>query len=57
MYLHIDQTLGPWEQRPIYKANVQMFVTLRSVAPKIPLDAGRFIAEPAGGVSGSETTG
>lgn len=38
VYSHIDQTLGPWEQRPIYKANVQTFVTLRSVAPKIPLE-------------------
>jgi hypothetical protein len=38
VYSHIDQTLGPWEQRPIYKANVQTFVTLRDVAPKVPLD-------------------
>lgn len=38
VYSHIDQTLGPWEQRPIYKANVQSFVTLRQVAPKVPLD-------------------
>ena len=38
LYSHIDQTLGPWEQRPIYKANVQTFVTLRRVSPKIPLD-------------------
>jgi hypothetical protein len=38
VYSHIDQTLGPWEQRPIYKANVQTFVTLRNVAPKISLD-------------------
>jgi hypothetical protein len=38
VYSLIDQTLGPWEQRPIYKANVQTFVTLRQVAPKIPLD-------------------
>lgn len=37
VYSHIDQTLGPWEQRPIYKANVQSFVVLRSIAPKIPL--------------------
>lgn len=35
VYSHIDQTLGSWEQRPIYKANVQTFVTLRTVAPKI----------------------
>jgi hypothetical protein len=38
VYSHIDQTLGPWEQRPIYKANVQTFVTLRNVAPKVPLE-------------------
>jgi hypothetical protein len=38
LYSLIDQTLGPWEQRPVYKANVQSFVTLRQVTPKIPLD-------------------
>ncbi len=38
VYSLIDQTLGPWEQRPIYKANVQTFVTLRQVAPKVPLE-------------------
>ena len=38
VYSHIDQALGPWEQRPIYKANVQTFITLRNVPPKIPLD-------------------
>jgi uncharacterized caspase-like protein len=36
VYSHVDQTLGPWEQRPIYKANVQTFVTLRRVSPKVP---------------------
>lgn len=38
IYSLIDQTLGAWKQRPIYKANVQTFVTLRQVTPKIPLD-------------------
>lgn len=38
VYSHIDQTLGPWEQRPIYKANVQTFVTLRQISPKVSLD-------------------
>ena len=38
VYSHIDQTLGPWEQRPIYKANVQTFVTLRNVTPKVSLE-------------------
>jgi hypothetical protein len=38
LYSLIDQTLGAWEQRPIYKANVQTFITLRNVTPKIPLE-------------------
>lgn len=45
VYSHVDQTLGPWEQRPIYKANVQTFVTLRQVSPKIPLEILRRLPE------------
>jgi hypothetical protein len=36
VYAHIDQTLGSWEQRPIYKANVQTFVVLRNIQAKVP---------------------
>ena len=35
LYALIDQTLGPLDQRPIYKANVMRFITLRHVAPKV----------------------
>jgi hypothetical protein len=45
LYSLIDQTLGDWEQRPIYKANVQTFVTLRRVNPKVPLPALRRLLE------------
>ena len=45
LYAHVDQTLGPWEQRPIYKANVQSFITLREVSPKIPLETLRRLPE------------
>lgn len=38
LYAHVDQTLGAWEQRPIYKANVQSFITLRQVPPKVSLE-------------------
>lgn len=38
LYAHVDQTLGAWEQRPIYKANVQHFISLREVPPKVPKD-------------------
>lgn len=36
LYAHVDQTLGAWEQRPIYKANVQSFISLREVSLKVP---------------------
>ena len=35
LYAHVDQTLGGWDQRPIYKANVHRFVSLRETAPKV----------------------
>ncbi len=37
IYAHIDQSLGPWEQRPIFKTNVKEFVKLRKVQPPISL--------------------
>ncbi|HSR09066.1 MAG TPA: caspase family protein [Bryobacteraceae bacterium] len=37
VYAHIDQSLGPWEQRPVFKTNVKSFVSLRKVQPPISL--------------------
>jgi hypothetical protein len=37
VYAHIDQSLGPWEQRPVFKTNVKSFVSLRKVPPPIGL--------------------
>ena len=37
VYAHIDQSLGPWGQRPVFKTNVKTFVSLRKAAPPIPL--------------------
>ncbi|MGB3149346.1 MAG: caspase family protein, partial [Maribacter sp.] len=37
IYAHIDQSLGSWEQRPIFKTNVTTFTTLRKVQPPIKL--------------------
>jgi len=45
IYAHIDQSLGAWEQRPVFKTNVKQFVSLRSVNPSIPLDELRRISE------------
>lgn len=38
VYAHIDQSLGPWEQRPIFKTNVKSFISLRTVQPPIDRD-------------------
>jgi hypothetical protein len=45
VYAHIDQSLGAWEQRPVFKTNVRNFVSLRKVAPSIPLENLRIINE------------
>ena len=37
VYAHIDQSLGPWAQRPVFKTNVKTFVSLRKVEPSLPL--------------------
>ncbi len=44
IYAHIDQSLGPWEQRPVFKTNVKQFVSLRRVTPPITLAELRQIA-------------
>ena len=38
VYAHIDQSLGAWEQRPIFKSNVRNFVSLRKINPLISLE-------------------
>jgi len=45
LYAHIDQSLGPWEQRPIFKANIKRFVSLRKAKPPISLENLKRIAE------------
>lgn len=37
VYAHIDQSLGPWAQRPVFKTNVKTFVSLRKAEPPIAL--------------------
>ena len=45
VYAHIDQALGPWEQRPVFKTNVKTFVSVRKVQAPIPLAELRRITE------------
>lgn len=37
VYAHIDQSLGPWAQRPVFKTNVKTFVSLREADAPIQL--------------------
>jgi hypothetical protein len=45
IYAHIDQSLGSWRQRPVFKTNVKRFVSLRRVQPPIALADLRRIVE------------
>lgn len=37
IYAYVDQALGAWDQRPIFKTNVTQFTSLREVPPQVPL--------------------
>lgn len=45
VYAHIDQSLGAWEQRPVFRTNVKEFVSLRTVQPPIALSDLKKITE------------
>lgn len=45
IYAYIDRSLGAWEQRPIFKANIKNFVSLRKNLPPIKLSELHRITE------------
>jgi len=38
IYSHVDQSLGDWDQRPLYKSHVDTFLVLKEMPPKVALD-------------------
>lgn len=38
IYAYVDETLDPWQQRPLFKSNVTTFISIRNCHPVIPLD-------------------
>jgi hypothetical protein len=52
IYAHVDQSLGAWGQRPVFKTNVERFISLRKVQPALELAELRrisgFFPEPGG---------
>lgn len=45
IYAYIDQALGPWDQRPVFKTNITRFTSLRKMNPQVSLDVLRKIVE------------
>lgn len=45
IYSYIDRSLGGWEQRPVFKANIKTFVSLRKNSPPIAIAELRRITE------------
>lgn len=51
VYAHIDQSLGQWKQRPIFRTNVKTFISLKQVESPIDLSDLQRLSEffPAAG--------
>lgn len=45
IYAYVDQALGAWDQRPIFKTNVTRFTSLRTLPPPVPLATLRKIVD------------
>lgn len=45
IYAYIDQALGPWDQRPVFKTNITRFTSLRTVIPQVPIEILRKLTE------------
>jgi len=45
VYAFIDQALGPWNQRPVFKTNISKFTSLREVVPQVSIETIRKIIE------------
>lgn len=43
LYAYLDEALGAWDQRPIFKTNVSSFASLRNTPPKVPFEILRKI--------------
>ena len=45
LYAYVDEALGAWDQRPIFKTNVSSFTFIRKIPPKIPFEIMRKLTE------------
>lgn len=45
LYAFVDQSLGAWEQRPVFKTNISQFLPVRSINAKVPKEKLRKISK------------
>ena len=45
VYAYIDQALGPWDQRPVFKTNISRFTSLRTIESQVPINILRKLTE------------
>jgi hypothetical protein len=45
LYAYVDEALGAWDQRPVFKTNVSSFARIRQVPPKVSFETLRRIIE------------
>lgn len=43
IYSHVDQSLGSWDQRPLFKTHVDSFLVLRTTKAKVSIDVLRML--------------
>lgn len=41
LYAYVDEALGAWDQRPVFKTNVSSFAAIRMVTPPVPAETMR----------------
>jgi Caspase domain len=45
LYAYVDEALGAWDQRPIFRTNVTSFASLRKISPKVSFEVMRRITQ------------
>ena len=45
VYSYIDQALGPWDQRPVFKTNITRFTSIREIKAQVPAETLRKLTE------------
>lgn len=45
LYAYVDEALGAWDQRPIFKTNISSFAEIRKIIPKVPMEKLRKLTD------------